>query len=116
LKTISRYQAPIALSALRPSQKIARDFKTSDFCYQSWVLANTRRSLALLMSADNAIPLGLMNVIVTNSAKHAYPEGSGEIRVSGERRGAELLGFKVIKSCSFNSTDALQLPLQGRKA
>ena len=58
---------------------------------------------------------------MTNSAKHAYPGGSGEIRVSGERRGADLhvevsdrgiglpndfdidqprpsLGFKVIKS------------------
>jgi two-component sensor histidine kinase len=43
----------------------------------------------------NAIPPGLlMNVIVTNFAKHAYPEGSGEIRVSGERRGAELLGSR----------------------
>src|SRR4051812_44701979 len=76
----------------------------------------------LMISADKAIPLGLLiNEIVTNSAKHAYPDGSGEIRVSGERRDAELhvevsdqgiglpadfdidqprasLGFKVIKS------------------
>lgn len=76
----------------------------------------------LMISADKAIPLGLLiNEIVTNSAKHAYPDGSGEIRVSGERRGADLhvevsdrgigfpsdfdidqprasLGFKVIKS------------------
>ena len=76
----------------------------------------------LMISADEAIPLGLLiNELVTNSAKHAYPDGSGEIRVSGERRGAELhvevsdrgiglpkvfdmnqprasLGFKVIKS------------------
>ena len=58
---------------------------------------------------------------MTNSAKHAYPDGSGEIQVSGERRDADLhvevsdrgiglpkdfdideprasLGFKVIKS------------------
>ena len=76
----------------------------------------------VMISADKAIPLGLLiNVIVTNSAKHAYPDGSGEIRVSGERRAADLhvevsdrgiglpkdfhidqprasLGFKVIKS------------------
>ena len=76
----------------------------------------------LMISADKAIPLGLLiNEIVTNSAKHAYPDGSGEIRISGERRGPDLhvevsdrgigfpkdfdidqprasLGFKVIKS------------------
>ena len=76
----------------------------------------------LMISADKAIPLGLLiNEIVTNSAKHAYPDGSGEIQVSGELRGADLhvevsdqgvglpkdfdidqprasLGFKVIKS------------------
>jgi two-component system, sensor histidine kinase PdtaS len=76
----------------------------------------------LMISADKAIPLGLLiNELVTNSAKHAYPDGSGEIQVSGERRGADLhvevsdrgiglpkdfdideprasLGFKVIKS------------------
>jgi two-component sensor histidine kinase len=76
----------------------------------------------LMISADKAIPLGLLiNELVTNSAKHAYPDGSGEIYVSGERRGEDLhvevsdrgiglpkdfdidqprasLGFKVIKS------------------
>jgi two-component system, sensor histidine kinase PdtaS len=75
-----------------------------------------------MISADLAIPLGLLiNELVTNAAKHAYPGGSGEIQVSGECRGAELhvvvsdqgiglpkdfdidrprasLGFKVIKS------------------
>jgi two-component sensor histidine kinase len=75
-----------------------------------------------MISADKAIPLGLLiNELVTNSAKHAYPDGSGEIQVSGERRGDDLhvevsdrgiglpkdfdideprasLGFKVIKS------------------
>lgn len=75
-----------------------------------------------MISADKAIPLGLLiNEIVTNSAKHAYPDGPGEIQVSGEQRGADLhvevsdqgiglpkdfdidqprssLGFKVIKS------------------
>jgi two-component sensor histidine kinase len=76
----------------------------------------------LMISADKAIPLGLLiNEIVTNSAKHAYPDASGEILVSGERRGTDLhvevsdygiglpkdfdidqprasLGFKVIRS------------------
>src|SRR6201997_2796717 len=45
----------------------------------------------LMISADKAIPLGLLiNELVTNSAKHAYPDGSGEIQVLGERRGADL--------------------------
>src|SRR6202162_655165 len=76
----------------------------------------------LMISADKAIPLGLLiNELVTNSAKHAYPDGAGEVEVSGERRGDDLhvevsdrgvglpkdfdidqprasLGFKVIKS------------------
>jgi two-component sensor histidine kinase len=75
-----------------------------------------------MISADKAIPLGLLiNELVTNAAKHAYPAGSGEICVSGEHRGQDLhvevsdqgiglprdfdldqprasLGFKVIKS------------------
>ena len=76
----------------------------------------------LMMSADKAVPLGLLiNELVTNAVKHAYPDGSGEIHVSGELRGEYLhveisdqgiglpedfdidqprasLGFKVIKS------------------
>jgi two-component sensor histidine kinase len=76
----------------------------------------------LMISADKAIPLGLLiNELVTNAVKHAYPDGAGEIEVSGERRGDDLhvqvsdrgvglpedfdidqprtsLGFKVIKS------------------
>ena len=76
----------------------------------------------LMISADKAIPLGLLiNELVTNAAKHAYPGGSGAILVSGEHRGDDLhvvvadegiglakdfdidkprasLGFKVIKS------------------
>lgn len=76
----------------------------------------------LMIPADTAIPLGLLiNELVTNAAKHAYSDKSGEIQVAGEGRGAELhvvvadqgvglpadfdmdqprasLGFKVIKS------------------
>src|SRR3954454_18031617 len=75
----------------------------------------------LMIPADKAIPLGLLiNELVTNAAKHAYSDNSGEIQVAGEGRGAELhvvvadqgvglpanfdmdrprasLGFKVIK-------------------
>ena len=75
----------------------------------------------LMIPADKAIPLGLLiNELVTNAAKHAYSDKSGEIQVAGEGRGAEhaleaiqgvglpadfdmdqpraSLGFKVIKS------------------
>jgi two-component system, sensor histidine kinase PdtaS len=76
----------------------------------------------LMISADKAVPLGLLiNELVTNAVEHAYPDGSGEIHVSGKQRGVDLqfeisdlgiglpkdfdidqprasLGFKVIQS------------------
>src|SRR6202790_3216758 len=45
----------------------------------------------LMISADKAIPLGLLiNELVTNAAKHAYPNGSVEIHVTGEQRSEDL--------------------------
>jgi len=46
---------------------------------------------ALVLSADNAVPLGLLiNELVTNASKYAYPSGSGVIAVSARKRGKNL--------------------------
>ena len=43
----------------------------------------TCQSDALLLSADHAVPLGLLiNELVANAIKYAYPDGSGAIEVS----------------------------------
>jgi hypothetical protein len=94
LETISHVSgADRAIGTVAVSENCAR-FQNIGFLLPIVVLANTRRSLALLMSADNAIPLGLHECDRDEAAKHAYREGSGEIWVSRERRGAELLGSR----------------------
>jgi two-component system, sensor histidine kinase PdtaS len=46
---------------------------------------------ALVLSADNAVPLGLLiNELVTNASKYAYPAGSGVIEVSARKNGKNL--------------------------
>lgn len=49
----------------------------------------------MMLSADHAIPLGLLiNELVTNAIKYAYPAGGGEIKVSA-REIAEHLQVQV---------------------
>jgi two-component system, sensor histidine kinase PdtaS len=45
----------------------------------------------MLLAADHAIPLGLLiNELVTNAVKYAYPEGSGDIEVSAREMDGHL--------------------------
>jgi two-component sensor histidine kinase len=49
------------------------------------------RAATMTLSADQAIPLGLLiNELVTNAVKHAYPNGHGEIHVSADEVGGLL--------------------------
>ena len=46
---------------------------------------------SMLLSADHAIPLGLLiNELVTNAIKYAYPAGGGEVKVSAREIGGHL--------------------------
>ncbi|MBR1196595.1 GAF domain-containing protein [Bradyrhizobium sp. AUGA SZCCT0240] len=45
----------------------------------------------MLLGADHAVPLGLLiNELVTNAVKYAYPEGSGDIEVSAREMNGHL--------------------------
>jgi two-component sensor histidine kinase len=45
----------------------------------------------MLLAADHAIPLGpLINELLTNAVKYAYPESSGEIEVSAREIGGNI--------------------------
>lgn len=45
----------------------------------------------ILLAADHAIPLGLLiNGLVTNAVKYAYPEGNGDIKVSAREMNGHL--------------------------
>jgi two-component sensor histidine kinase len=45
----------------------------------------------MLLAADHAIPLGLLiNELVTNAVKYAYPDGSGDIEVSAREMNGHL--------------------------
>jgi two-component system, sensor histidine kinase PdtaS len=49
------------------------------------------RADALLLSADHAVPLGLLiNELVANAVKYAYPDSSGAIEVSARKVGGNL--------------------------
>lgn len=53
-----------------------------------------------VVSADLAVPLGLLvNELLTNAYKHAYPEGAeGEVRLSGTRAGPDRYRLEVADS------------------
>jgi two-component sensor histidine kinase len=54
----------------------------------------------MLIAADHAVPLGLLiNELVTNAVKYAYPEGSGDIEVSAR----EIDGHLHVEVCDHGT-------------
>jgi two-component sensor histidine kinase len=59
----------------------------NDFCRRLQGVAGANvlncRADPMLLSADHAIPLGLLiNELVTNAVKHGYPDGAGMVEIS----------------------------------
>lgn len=66
-----------------------------ELCKKLNGMANGRSVLChadpVILSADQAIPLGLLiNELVTNAVKYAYPDGPGVVRVSAHENGGQL--------------------------
>jgi hypothetical protein len=95
----SRTEVPLSVVQTAEQRPLAQDqleLGGELFCTDSpqnggHTLARTHCGAPMLLSADHAIPLGLLiNELVTNAVKNTYPEGSGEIEVSAREMNGHL--------------------------